>query len=41
MEEARHHEGGTDSEIRSYGQKMIRDLENKHISFKRGNNIIR
>jgi hypothetical protein len=41
MEEARHHEGGTDGEIRSYGQKMIRDLANKHTSFKRGNNIIR
>jgi hypothetical protein len=41
MEQAKHYEGGSESEIKSYGAKMIRNLENKHIKFNKNKNLFR
>ena len=41
MEQAKHFEGGTDAEIETYGERMIRNLEKKNRSFARTKNLFR
>jgi hypothetical protein len=41
LEVAKHYEGGSESEIKHYGLKLINNLENKGKSFKKNNNVFR
>lgn len=41
LESAKHYEGGTEGEIKQYGQKFINNLVKKNRSFKSNNGVIR